>query len=292
MTEKGKFKRIRKRHKLLAFFRLIRSSNLVMIGLGQLMVGLFILDTPWWREVQSSQQFLFLILSTICVAAGGYIINDYYDVKIDVVNKPTRVVVGEIITRRQTLVAHFLVNSLGLGFAFFTNARTFYLVIFCIFWLWLYSNRLKRLALIGNFSVALITSISIYLPAVLLPPHNATLLLFCVFAFWISLIREIVKDMEDMRGDERHGCKTFPILWGIRKTKNLLYLVGCLFATTFIVATIWMPPIWIGFALVLGMVLLLFYQDLAKADTRKKYSRLSLWCKWVMLCGILSMLTL
>lgn len=290
MNEKGKFRKIRRRHKLLAFLRLIRSSNLLMIGLGQLMVGLFILETPWWRDLHSGQQFFFLILSTILVAAGGYIINDYYDVKIDVVNKPSRVVVGELISRRQTLVAHLLINAFGLGFALLTNLRSFYIVIFCAFWLWLYSNRLKRLALIGNFSVALITAISLYLPAVLLPPSNPQLILFCAFAFWISLIREMVKDMEDIRGDARHGCRTLPIVWGIRKTKSLLYGIGALFGSTFLVATIWMPPIWIGFAIVLGVVLLLFYQDLAKADTRKKFARLSLWCKWVMFCGILSML--
>lgn len=290
--ERGKFKKIRNYQRWLAFLRLIRLPNLLMIGLGQLLVGLVLLEHRWWLEAHSVQQLAFLILATMATAAGGYIINDYYDVKIDVVNRPGKVVVGEIITRRQTLFLHFLLNALAIGFAFYTNNRILVLVIFCIFWLWLYSNRLKRLPLIGNFSVALITSISLYLPSGLFPPTSIQLILFCLFAFWISLIREIVKDMEDMKGDLRHGCRTLPIVWGLPKTKTLLYVIGVLFSVTFFLATIWLPVVWVAFAIMLGVVLFLFFQDLKMADTRKKFAQLSLWCKWMMLAGILSMLAL
>lgn len=290
MAEKGRFKRIRRRQKGLAFLRLIRFPNLVMIALGQVMVGLFILENPWWRQSQTAIQFLAMLLATCLVAAGGYIINDYYDIKIDVVNKPSRVVIGEGITRRQSILAHLAINGLGLILAWMAGEKAFAIVVFCIFWLWFYSNRLKRLALIGNFSVALITALALFLPSVLFPPSNPILIIFCLFAFWISLIREIVKDMEDMRGDERHGCRTLPIIWGLPRTKMLLQGIGGLFVLTFFLATLWLPPVWIGFALILGVVLWFFYQELALADTRKKFARLSLWCKWMMLAGTLSIL--
>lgn len=292
MAERGKFKHIRKRQKGLAFLRLIRFPNLTMIFLGQLLVGLVILDTPWWREWDSTIQFFMLQVSTILVAAGGYIINDYYDVKIDVVNKPNRVVVGKVISRRQTLLAHFMINAFGLFAAWFTNQKTFSVVVFAIFWLWLYSNRLKRLPLIGNVSVSAITALALYLPSMVFPPANPSLVIFCLFSFWISLIREIVKDMEDMKGDAKHGCRTLPIAYGLPRTKFILYIIGGLFSLTFFVAAFWLPLIWVGFAIVLGGVLFLFFQDLAKADTRKHFAGLSQWCKWMMLAGILSMLTL
>ena len=181
---------------------------------------------------------------------------------------------------------HIALIVSSLLFSYFLGKRVFFVVAFCSSWLWLYSNALKRLPFVGNFSIAVLTALSIYLPAVAFPPAKSILILFCLFAFWISLIREIVKDMEDMRGDARHGCKTLPIVWGIRKTKILLYIIGVLFLITFAGASIWLPKLWVVSAIFLAFPLLYLFMELKKADTTKAFNRISIICKWIMLGGL------
>jgi 4-hydroxybenzoate polyprenyltransferase len=257
-----------------------------MIGLGQILTGFYLLENQWWKNETEALHFGFLVLASLCSAAGGYVINDYYDVKIDVLNKPKRVVVGKFISRRKAMFLHVAFIVLSLSFSYFLGKRVFFTVAFCSSWLWLYSNALKRLPFIGNFSIAVLTSLSLYLPALAFPPAKTVLPLFCLFAFWISLIREIIKDMEDMRGDARHGCKTLPIVWGIRKTKVLLYATGLLFLITFLGASIWLPKLWILTSFLLAIPLSYLFFELKKADTSKAFDRLSLICKWIMLAGM------
>jgi len=265
---------------------MLRIPNLAMIGFGQILAGFYLLENPWWKNETDILHFGLLVLASVSSAAGGYVINDYYDVKIDVLNKPKRVVVGKLITRRKAMFLHLALIASSLIFSYFLGKKVFFTVAFCSSWLWLYSNALKRLPFIGNFSIATLTSLSIYLPALAFPPAKNVLILFCLFAFWISLIREIVKDMEDMKGDARHGCKTLPIIWGIRKTKVLLYIIGVLFFFTFALASFWLPKLWILSAFLLAFPLAYLFMELKKADTSKAFYRLSLICKWIMLGGL------
>lgn len=286
MSDQTNFGRIRRRYKLLGVLRMLRIPNLAMIGIGQLLTGFYLLENHWWKDQTDAIHFGFLVLASVCSAAGGYVINDYYDVKIDVLNKPKRVVVGKFISRRKAMFLHLSFIGISLSFSYFLDKQVFFTVAFCCSWLWLYSNALKRLPFIGNFSIAVLTSVSLYLPAVAFPPAKPVLPLFCLFSFWISLIREIVKDMEDMRGDARHGCKTLPIIWGIRKTKILLYAIGVLFIITFSWAGFWLPKLWIVSAFLPAILLIYLFLELKKADTSKAFSRLSLICKWIMLGGM------
>jgi len=259
-----------------------------MIAFGQILVAFYLIETSWQSSSSGLLHLTFLILASICSAAAGYVINDYYDVKIDILNKPKRVVVGRYISRRKAMFLHFAFIAISLSFSFFLGKQVFFIVAFCSSWLWLYSNALKRLPFIGNFSISVLTAVSLFLPSVVLAQPKNELFLFCLFAFWISLIREIIKDMEDMRGDERHGCRTLPIVWGIRKTKVLLYSIGGLFLLTFLFASIWMPIIWMFSAIGLAFPLGYLFVELKKADTAKAFYKLSVICKWIMLGGMAS----
>lgn len=284
-----KFQRIRRRYKLLGFLRLIRLPNLLMIGLGQLLVATSLLETDFLAHPHRLQNLLILILATMASAAGGYIINDYYDVKIDVLNKPRRVVVGRLISRRLSIILHGALTAFAIVCGLWLGVRIGALVGFSSFWLWLYSNQLKRLPLIGNVSIAMLTSVALFLPVFLFSPPTPALRLYCLFAFWISLIREIVKDMEDVKGDARHGCQTLPIVLGIPKTKTIIYLIAVLFLVSFGLGTYWLHTTSIWIAISLCIPTLLFFKELYSADTKKQFSRLSKACKWIMLIGMISM---
>jgi 4-hydroxybenzoate polyprenyltransferase len=161
------------------------------------------------------------------------------------------------------------------------------------FWLWLYSNQLKRMPFVGNFSIAVLTALSVLIVAVFFRENNLLVYIFALFSFFITLIREIIKDMEDQKGDRDFGCRTVPIVWGLRKTKGLIYAI----LTVFIASVLTLLP-FIGrpvlsyyFLLMLVPVLFFVYR-LYYADTVRAYGFLSAFCKWVMLSGVLIMLVM
>ena len=156
--------------------------------------------------------------------------------------------------------------------------------------LWLYSNNLKRQPLIGNVLVAILTGLSIDLVDLLYDLHNTLVIIYSLFAFFMTLVREIVKDMEDMKGDYTFGCRTLPIIWGIRKTKWVLYFILTIFlAVVFILNLTYhlMPSYFLILFLFLPIGLLVI--RLARADTKKEFYQLSQACKIIMLLGITSM---
>jgi len=265
---------------------LTRFWNLLIIGLAQYFTAAFLISPD---KVFDIRLFL-LVTSTVLIAAGGYIINDYYDVKIDLINKPERVVIGKGITRRYALLFHTVLSFSGVAIGTFLDWRIGVLNFFCAFSLWLYSNALKRLPFIGNFTVALLTGFSILIVNLLYPPVHILVIIYSLFAFFITLVREIIKDLEDLRGDDTFGCKTLPIVWGIRRTKMFTYFLLILFTSLVLALHQWIASLPMEFflgTLFIPMVILAGW--LVRADTRRDFYQLSQFCKMIMLAGILSM---
>jgi 4-hydroxybenzoate polyprenyltransferase len=234
-----------------------------------------------------------LSASTILIAAAGYIINDYYDVKIDLINKPDRVVVGKSMRRRYALFFHWVLSILGVLLGFMLNWKIGAINVFSGFLLWWYSNFLKRQPFAGNLAIALLTGLSVYQVAVLFDPLNKLIIAYSCFSFFITLIREIVKDMEDWRGDNTFGCQTLPIVWGIRRTKSFIYIL----ITINLLGIVYLNDLFIGFQLwmltvfiFIPIAFLIF--RLAKADTVKDFYYLSFYCKLILVAGIFSMLVI
>lgn len=221
----------------------------------------FILD-PGFGPQLPLHLFVLLVLSTVLIAAGGNIINDYFDTRIDRINKPGRVIVGRTVKRRVAMVAHLVLSGLGFlcGAVVAWRTGSWQLVIiplFAIAALWTYSTTFKRQLLVGNTTVALLTAlvpltVGLYeIPAlrasfeehsvitlpdggryqmeVYLPDLWYWVLGFAAFAFVGSLVRELQKDMADVKGDEANGCRTIPIVWGMRWARVLtLAYIGML----------------------------------------------------------------
>jgi 4-hydroxybenzoate polyprenyltransferase len=310
-----------------AFFRLIRWPNLVFIVLTQALFYYCIL-IPVFSYYQaepflSPPAFWLLVAASVLIAAAGYIINDYFDINIDRVNKPGKVVVDKVIKRRWAIVWHLLLSGAGIVLSLLVSLRMRDWHIFvagaintiCVGALWLYSTTFKRKLLIGNIIISLLTAWTIlvlYLgnlrswfmvKAMADTKHNYELaaarlfkftMLYAGFAFIISLIREVVKDMEDMEGDARYGCRTMPIVWGIPVSKVFtgVWLV-VLTAVLAIVQVYALQLGWwwsAGYCLVLIVLPLLWLlYKLYKAQVTADYHLLSTVIKAVMLTGILSM---
>lgn len=269
---------------LQSLLRLTRTGNLIIIALAQYFTAAFITHT----SIMDVRLFI-LSLSTVLIAAGGYVINDYYDVKIDFVNKPDRVVIGKSITRRYALLFHSALSIAGVALGLLLSLPIALVNLFSAFLLWFYSNQLKRLPFVGNFSVALLTALSVMVVELLYPGRYSLVLIYALFAFFMTLVREIVKDMEDLRGDHTFGCKTLPIVLGIRRSKVILYAILLLFVITVFMIDYTYGHLPEYFFLFLLVPLAFFAYRLAVADTVREYRMLSSFCKIILLLGIISM---
>ncbi len=272
--------------------RLIRLPNLMIIVLTQYFTAIFLIgsDQPFTRYLLDPRLFL-LSLSTILIASAGYIINDYYDIKIDYLNKPNRVVVGNHLRRRIALALHWTLSIIGVLIGLLVNIYLGIINLAAAFLLWFYSNHLKRIPFLGNVTVAFLTSLSIMILLILYPQREKLVIIYAVFAFFINLIREIIKDIEDWKGDQAFGCRTLPIVWGIRYTKYFLYLLMIIFIFLLSWMTIKLDNYFLKvYFTLLSIPAAFFVHKLIKSDTTKDFYYLSGFSKMIMLSGIISMI--
>lgn len=304
-----------------SFLRLIRFPNLAFIALTQYLFYHTIIIRQRIAHQDAvfgldADHFHLLLLASFLIAAGGYVINDYFDINIDSINRPERQVVERVIKRRWAMAWHVifslsgwilsitLSNRLGNPFPALFNTGAIVL-------LWFYSTDFKKRLLIGNVVISLLTSWVVLVLYVSeagpgLQPGNAvqrayvtdiykSAILFGGFAFIASLIREAVKDLEDMEGDSRYACKTMPIVWGVRSTKIyigvwLIVLISSLAALSvyFMLHGRWSISIYLSVLVTLPA--LVVFQRLGKAANASDYKKLSTLIKGLMLTGTLSML--
>lgn len=271
--------------------RISRPINLLLVAFTQLMTAYFLIESsPTGTPMLEDFRLHLLILSTLLITAAGYMINDYYDVKIDYVNRPEEVIIGKGIKRRVVLFLHTLFNFAGIGLGWIVSPRIALVNFLAAFLLWLYSNRLKREPFIGNLTVAFLTGLSVFLVAIYYQKNELLVLTYAIFAFFLNLIREIIKDIEDRTGDRKHGCRTLPIVFGFRKTKQIIFIVAASFVSSILIVTMELnePRLFYYFG-VLGIFFFWFMRKVYVSDRKSHFTQLSTYAKILMLLGTLSM---
>ena len=302
------------------FFQLIRYPNLVFIALTQSLFYYRIIIPSFLINGHSGQllketDFFLLLVSSLLIAAAGYIINDYFDIDIDNVNKPERLIVGKLIKRRWAMLLHLVLSFSGLFLTavvsmHLNNLLLLGLNFLSVLMLLLYSSTFKKRLLIGNFIISVLTAWVVGVlfiaeirldDAAYMQMNQAALgsiykvtLVYAGFAFIVSLIREVVKDMEDMEGDRRFGCKTMPIAWGIPSTKVfvavwIFVLIGLFAAIAFYaILNAWSWPFYtLSFAMIIQFYFML--KKLYHAQLTVDFATISKQLKLVMMVGILTM---
>jgi len=159
--------------------------------------------------------------------------------------------------------------------------------------LWGYSVRFKRVALVGNVSIATLTAALVLLPELQTRTGQAGPWVYALAALLLTIVREIVKDVEDMRGDAQHDCRTLPIVWGVSRTKWVVgFFLACLLLLMAgaVYEALRRQHVWLGGWLLVFCLLpaLALGYQLRRADRRRHFAQLSAWCKWIMLAGVLS----
>ncbi len=301
---------------LLSFCRLIRWPNLFFIILSQCLFQYCIYNPLY--HINSSDtpvSFFLIMLASVFIAAAGYAINDYFDVNIDQVNKPTKVVVSNIINRRWVIFWHFFFSLSGIyitliAFSFQQYWHIHLANLLSILLLWFYSTNIKKKLLIGNVLIAILTAwvigvvyFSKFTMSELINVRNTTtadlrlfklMILYAAFAFVLTIIREALKDIEDMEGDAKFGCRTLPIVWGLKATKVylavwLVVVIGILtIIQLYVVPFGWWLSIVYCIVFIIAPLVLVLYK-LNKSFTSHDFNVLSNWVKLAMLAGVLSM---
>ena len=302
-----------------AFIKMIRLPNLFFIALTQLLFHITILDTILhplgFGAVIEGWNFIFLVVASVLIAAAGYIINDYFDINIDQVNKPKGNVVDAIVPRRWAMALHFVFSGMGLLFSIYISWMTglWYILLgnfICVLLLFGYSVSLKRKLLVGNIIISLLTAwviliiciseikIATQVSSAVAEASNKIIrigILYGAFAFISSLIREAIKDIEDMQGDQKYGCRTMPIAWGVNATKVyvavwlVVILALLIILQVYVFRFEWWWAMAYSIVFIIAPFIFIFFR-LFKAQTKKDYHQLSNWTKLVMLSGILSMI--
>lgn len=266
-----------------------------------------------------SHSFTFLVLSMVFIVAGGYVINNYFDVEIDKHNKPEQLIVTKVFSLKETKVFYVILTLIGLAFGLASSiiiAKTKFLTLFAILVLlvgvlYSYSSTYKKKLVVGNVIVSLSVAFAVFLPwlfEVLYLSNNILILsaakevmmnilpyvlIYTVFAFLMTLVREMVKDAEDFKGDAVTHCRTIPIVLGVKKMNIifiilsvLLYILMFTFALYLLKSQSYISS---GIIFVIATVVPISIFNTAQ-NKDVNYHRQSVFLKFMMLLGVLSMI--
>jgi 4-hydroxybenzoate polyprenyltransferase len=295
----------------LNYLNLIRWKNLLLIALVQVLIK-YALFEPFGVTITLNWfGFSLLVLSTLCIAAAGNIINDIYDVETDTINKPNKVIVGQSVSEKTAYTLFIICNVIGVVIGFYLSnlvGKNGFFALFVIIsgLLYIYASYLKQMVLIGNIVISILVALSILIVGlfelipVITPQNQETQLTFfkilldyALFAFVITFVRELAKDIEDVEGDETTGLRTLPIAVGRERAIKILFvttllpLMGVIY---YIITYLYKYPIAIGYFLI-GIVAPLIYISIKSfnAKSKKELQHISTLLKLVMLMGMLSL---
>lgn len=264
-----------------------RIPNLIIIGLTQFITAYFLLDMPLWMLMKA--RFILFILSTGMIGAAGYIINDYFDQKIDMVNRPGKVIIGTTLGRRLALLFHIVLTISGIGVGFFIDPFIGAVHIFSAGALWTYSAVLKRWILLGTLTIAFLTSLTLLLVMIYFKEFSLLVVAYSLFGCVTIFIRENIKDIISAKGEGQFGFQSVPIVWGIRGAKTVIYLAG-IAGVGMLTFYLWSIPNWNVRYFFFSVLIFVFWMayKLAKADKMRDFTNLKRYIDVIIVAGLMS----
>ncbi|QNM85664.1 geranylgeranylglycerol-phosphate geranylgeranyltransferase [Polaribacter pectinis] len=282
------FKVKRITYKILSLLSVIRGYNILVLIAAQYLASIFIFSPEKSiRHVIFDWHLLYIVLASICVVAAGYIINNFYDIKVDRINRPLKTGLDTYVKQSTRLKLYFILNFLGFIFGTLISWRAALFFSVYIFAIWFYSHKLKKHPLTGLISATVLTILPFFAVFVYFGNFSKIIFVHAVFLFLVIMVRELIKDLENIKGALANNYTTFSVAYGELKTKKLSIFL--LILTLFPVSVLFRYPSlsYMRYYFYFAMVILIFVGSyLWNAKTKNQYRILHNILKLLLLIGV------
>lgn len=273
-------------------FSVVRGYNILIIIIAQYLSSIYILahNKPL-REVVFDLNLLMLVLASSATIAGGYIINNFYDSEKDLINRPQKSMLDRLVSQNTKLAFYFVLNFLAVIMASYVSFRAVIFFSLYIFAIWFYSHKLKKLPIVGNLTSSILTITPFFAVFIYYKNFETVIFVHAMFLFLIIAMRELTKDLENIKGDLALNYKTVPIVYGEKTSKTMLTILAIF---TLVPAYLLIFNFQIGkmnYFFYLSVVLLfIFFLLLWKSKTKTHYLILHNILKFIIVAGVFSIL--
>ncbi|WBX73360.1 geranylgeranylglycerol-phosphate geranylgeranyltransferase [Tenacibaculum pacificus] len=278
--------------KLFSLLSVVRGYNILVLIAAQYLAAIFIFsDQKSVKPVLFDWHLLYLVIATICVVASGYIINNFYDKDADKINRPIKSGLDSYVKQETKLSLYFALNFIGFCFGYLVSWRAGFFFAIYIFGIWFYSHKLKKHPFVGLISVTILTILPFFVVFVHYKNFSKVIFVHAIFLFLIILIRELIKNLENIKGAILNNYNTFPVKYGEKNTKKLILLL--MFLTLVPIGVLFNYPAieYMKYYFYLAAITLVFIGFYTwKATKTKQYVLLHNILKILLLIGVFSLL--
>ena len=273
-------------------FSVVRGYNVLIVIIAQYLSSIYILaHDKSLRTVVLDINLLMLVLASAASIAGGYIINNFYDSEKDLINRPQKSMLDRLVSQNTKLVFYFTLNFVSVIMASYVSFRAVLFFSAYIFAIWFYSHKLKKLPIIGNLTSAILTITPFFAVFIYYKNFETVIFIHAMFLFLIISMRELTKDLENLKGDLALGYKTIPIVYGERTSKVMLTILSVL---TLLPAYLLIYKFQVGrmtyFFYLCVLLLLIFMILLWRSNKKSHYLILHNTLKFIIVAGVFSIL--
>ena len=279
-------------YKSLSLLSVIRGYNVLVIILAQYLTSVFILsENQTLKEILFDYSLLCIVLASAISIASGYIINNFYDSEKDLINRPQKSQLDRLVSQQKKLIIYFIFNFTAVIIASYVSFRAVLFFSAYIFGIWFYSHKLKRLLLIGNLVATFLAVLPFFAIFIYYKNYDSVIFVHAIFLLLIIFMRELVKDLENLRGDMASGYNTIPVAYGEKTSKSILYLVIIANVITALILIKYYPLGYMHYFFWLGIgILILFSVLLFSANKKRQFILLHNLLKFIIVAGIFSIL--
>ena len=278
--------------KMLSLFSVIRGYNILILVFAQYLTAAFILapDLPL-RDVIFDPNLFFLILSSATVIASGYIINNFYDSEKDLINRPKKTMLDRLISQRTKLSVYFILNFAAIIFASYVSFRAVIFFSVYIFMIWFYSHRVKKILFLGNIVASILAITPFFVVFIYYKNFETVIFIHATFLFIMIAMRELVKDLENLKGDLIQNYKTIPVVYGEKWSKLFLSVLTILAVIPILLLTTKFDTGLMDYYFYISLILLLFFLlFLYFSNSKWQYLLLHNILKLIIVAGVFSIL--
>ena len=278
--------------KMLSLFSVVRGYNILILVFAQYLTAAFILapDLPL-RDVFFDPNLFFLILSSATVIASGYIINNFYDSEKDLINRPKKTMLDRLISQRTKLSVYFILNFAAIIFASYVSFRAVVFFSIYIFIIWFYSHRIKKILFLGNIVASILAITPFFVVFIYYKNFETVIFIHATFLFIMIAMRELVKDLENLKGDLIQNYKTIPVVYGEKWSKFFLSVLTVLAVIPILLLTTKFDTGLMDYYFYTSLILLLFFLlFLYFSNAKWQYLLLHNILKLIIVAGVFSIL--